>query len=137
MSRADWAGPCHALPAGLELCTWDRNRLADQGGYQFSLTVRTDSGGKHLVAAGVVTVEQLDSLPPCGQKSFDKEFAPATQEEWLGLRTRVTIKRRKTVMRATIDVYGRSNPEFARYAAWAGFPVLRGRPQLRLVVDNT
>lgn len=136
MSGASWAEPPYMLPAGLELVKARRWERAHEGGFQFSLTVRTDSSGEHLVAAGVVTSEQLESLPPCGQRHFDKDY-PAADHEYLGRTTRVFITKRKTVMRAEIILYGDGNPDIELYAAWAGFPVLRRRPHLRLVVDNT
>lgn len=124
----------HELPAGLELvevsdCRGGRSRC------QLRLVVRSDSSGECLVAAGVITAAQLKSLPPCGIRSFDKRFGAPSEREPLGQFTRVSVYKRKTIMRARILLYG-DNPELARYCSWAHLPAHRGRPVLTLVVNK-
>lgn len=121
-----------ALPGTLRLLDRDDGRHFGLH-WQLSLKLRSDAEG--FVSAGIVTPEQLDSLPACGQRSFDRYFSPEQQNRNSD-NTRVTIKRLKHSLQAEVVVYGASNPELNRYVAWAGLSNIVGRPALRLVIDN-
>jgi hypothetical protein len=124
--------PGRGLPAGLTLIEAHDHRHCSLQWLQLILYVRADEAS--LVAAGVVTEAQLQSFTPCGQRSFDIDFGP--YERFRSDCIRMKVIRQKRAMRVEIVVYGKSNPELARYLSWMNAPVARGKPTLRLLATS-
>lgn len=131
-----WENPASAAPDGLTLTGYfdhgrDRGTDDEPQWCQLSFTARGDAAS--IMAAGIATEEQLATLPPCGQRTFDTCFYGTRKAFPNGVSTRITVKKLKSGYRAEVVIYGHTHPHLARYRSWFGAPAVRVRPQLRLV----
>ncbi len=129
-----WNPAPNTCPDGLTLSRFEdssRNVRSDGEPPWLQLWFAVRGDAESILAAKLVTDEQLATLPPCGQRTFDTYFG----DTWKGygsVCTRVTVKRQKTAYRVEVIVYSDANPQLARFRSWFGAP-LRARPHLRLV----